>query len=152
MLPNSICHYCEQIGTLLSQSGYDTSAMNSHDANKTRVPPPPAAGAVTLNIKERSALYAAYMPFVAGGGVFIPTNRTYRIGDEILILLGLPDDPKKYPVIGRVAWITPDGTQSNKLQGVGVQFKQDESGIAVRDRIEELLAGTLMSAQPTHTM
>ena len=51
-----------------------------------------------------------------------------------------------------VAWITPNGTHSNKLQGVGVQFKQDEGAAALRARIEELLAGMLMSAQPTHTM
>lgn len=112
--------------------------------------PPP--GVISLNIKERSALYAAYMPYLTGGGIFIPTNRPYRIGEEALMLLTLPDDPKKYPVVGQVVWITPDGAQSNKLQGVGVQFKQDESGIAIRARIEELLSGTLMSAKPTHTM
>lgn len=127
-------------------------ATDPQDDAGSRPPPGPAAGVVTLNIKERAALYAAYMPYVIGGGIFIPTNKTYQIGDEILMLLGLPDDPKKYPVAGRVAWITPTGTQSNKPQGVGVQFKSDESGTALRARIEELLAGALMSAQPTHTM
>lgn len=127
-------------------------AMDAHDDAGSNALLAPAAGVVTLNITERSALYAAYMPYVIGGGIFIPTTKAYHIGDEILMLLGLPDDARKYPVAGRVAWITPNGTHSNKLQGVGVQFRQDESGAALRVRIEELLAGTLMSAQPTHTM
>jgi type IV pilus assembly protein PilZ len=92
------------------------------------------------------------MPYLNGSGIFVPTNRSYRMGEELLILLTLLDDPKKFPVVGQVVWITPDGTQSNKMQGVGVQFKQDENGIAARDKIEELLAGLLMSSQPTHTM
>ena len=32
-------------------------------------------GVLSLNIREKAALYAAYMPFLAGGGIFIPTNR-----------------------------------------------------------------------------
>lgn len=124
--------------------------MNSSAVESLSTTPPP--GAVSLNIKERSALYAAYMPYLVGGGLFFPTNRDYCIGDEVLMLLTLPDDTRKYPVVGHVVWITPEGTHNHKLQGVGVQFKQDESGMAVRDRIDELLAGTLMSARPTHTM
>jgi type IV pilus assembly protein PilZ len=125
--------------------------MNAPVANN-QSPAPPPPGVISLNIKERAALYAAYMPYVSGGGIFIPTSRHFHIGDEVFILLTLLDDPKRYPVVGYVAWITPDGAQSNKMQGIGVQFKQDESGIATRDKIEELLSGTLMSARPTHTM
>jgi type IV pilus assembly protein PilZ len=112
--------------------------------------PPP--GAISLSIRERSTLYAAYMPFLVGGGIFIPTNRQYQIGEDVLMLLALPEDPKKFPVAGKVVWLTPEGSHSNQLQGVGIQFKQDESGLTVRSKIEELLSGTLMSAKPTHTM
>jgi len=68
------------------------------------------------------------------------------------MLLSLPEEAKKFPVVGHVVWITPEGTQSNKPQGVGIQFKQNQNGIAVREKIEELLAGSLMSVRPTHTM
>ena len=34
-------------------------------------------GVLSLNIRERAALYAAYMPFLKGGGIFIPTSRQY---------------------------------------------------------------------------
>ncbi|SMG66141.1 [similarity to] type IV pilus assembly PilZ, partial [methanotrophic bacterial endosymbiont of Bathymodiolus sp.] len=34
-------------------------------------------GILSLAIKEKHALYTAYMPFVENGGLFIPTNREY---------------------------------------------------------------------------
>ncbi len=116
--------------------------------------PQPASrpGVLSLTIKERSALYAAYMPYLKGGGIFIPTPKPYRIGDEVLMLLTLLDEPAKLPVDGHVAWITPVGSQNNKTQGIGVQFSENENGIAVRNKIEGLLGGTLKSSRPTHTM
>ena len=36
-------------------------------------------GVLSLAIKEKSALYAAYMPYVKGGGLFIPTNKNFKI-------------------------------------------------------------------------
>lgn len=112
----------------------------------------PRPGALSLNIREKSILYAAYMPFVKGGGIFIPTTKSYQLGDEIFMLIGLLGDPNKLPVAGKVIWITPAGCQGNKAQGVGVQFTDDESGITARDRIETLLGGQLKLNRPTHTM
>ncbi|PWB57634.1 MAG: pilus assembly protein PilZ [Nitrosomonadales bacterium] len=109
-------------------------------------------GVLSLSIKEKPALYAAYMPFLKGGGIFIPTTKTYRLGDEVFMLLTLMDDPNKLPVAGRVAWITPAEAQGNKSQGIGVQFSDNESGIAARNKIEGLLGGNLKSTRPTHTM
>ena len=109
-------------------------------------------GALSLNIREKAILYAAYMPFLKGGGIFIPTTKHYRLGDEIFMLIGLMGDPNKIPVAGKVVWITPAGSQANKAQGVGVQFAQDEGGIAARAKIEELLGSQLKINRPTHTM
>jgi type IV pilus assembly protein PilZ len=106
---------------------------------------------LSLNIKERSALYAAYMPHLKRGGIFIPTPRPYRIGDEVFLLLSIPNDTNKIPVAGHVVWVTPVNNQSNKTPGVGVQFSGDESGLAARKRIETLLGGLLDSPRPTHT-
>ena len=117
--------------------------------------PKPAAarpGVLSLSIKEKSALYAAYMPYLKGGGIFIPTNKPYRLGDEVFMLLTLMDDPNKIPVAGHVAWITPEGSQGNKTQGIGVQFSDNESGKAARNKIEGLLGGSLQSTRTTHTM
>jgi len=115
-------------------------------------PAPPRPGAISLNIKEKSILYAAYMPFVKGGGIFIPTARSYKLGDEIFMLISLMDDPHKLPVAGRVVWMTPPGCHGNRVQGVGVQFKDDESGALARSRIEALLGGQLQLNRPTHTL
>lgn len=116
--------------------------------------PAPTArpGAISLNIKEKAVLYAAYMPFVKGGGIFIPTARQYKLGDEIFMLVSLMDDPTKMPVAGKVVWVTPAGCHGNRAQGVGVQFKEDESGSLVRQHIERLLSGHLNLTRPTHTL
>jgi type IV pilus assembly protein PilZ len=106
---------------------------------------------LSLNIKERSALYAAYMAHLKRGGIFIPTSRPYRIGDEVFLLLSIPQDPNKIPVAGQVVWVTPVNNQRNKTPGVGVQFSDDESGLAARKRIETLLGGLLNSPRATHT-
>ena len=73
--------------------------------------PGPRNGILSLTIKDKSVLYAAYMPFVKHGGLFIPTNKNYRLGDEVFMLLNLMDEAEKIPVAGRVVWVTPKGAQ-----------------------------------------
>ena len=109
-------------------------------------------GVLSLNINSKSALYAAYMSHLKNGGLFIPTNRPYEIGDEVFMLLTLMEDPTRIPVAGKVAWITPAGAQNGKVQGIGVHFNSDEAGTDVRRKIEGLLGGTLQSNRPTHTV
>lgn len=112
----------------------------------------PRPSVLSLNINSKSALYAAYMPLLRNGGIFIPTTRNYALGDEVFMLLSLMDDPAKLPIAGTVVWITPVGAQNNKAQGIGVHFKSDESGAEARRRIEGLLGGVLQSGRPTHTV
>ncbi len=112
---------------------------------------PTRPGVVQLAIKEKAALYAAYMPFIDGGGLFVPTTRAANLGDEIYLILQLVDEPAKFPVTGKVVWITPAGTPGRQ-QGLGVQFAKDESGAQARDRIEALLGGALKANRPTHTI
>ena len=100
-------------------------------------------GVLSLNIREKAALYAAYMPFLKGGGIFIPTSRQYALGEEVFMLLSLMDDPNRLAVQGKVVWITPEGVQGNRTQGIGVQFTQDETGAAARATIEKILGETL---------
>lgn len=112
----------------------------------------PRPSVLSLAIKEKAALYAAYMPFLKNGGIFVPTNKPYKIGDEIYLILALMDDPNKYPIAGKVAWITPAGAANNKAQGIGVHFPADESGVRARQRIEEILGAALRSSRATHTL
>jgi len=107
---------------------------------------------LSLAIKEKAALYAAYMPFLKNGGIFVPTTRAYKLGDDVYLLLTLMDDPTKLPIAGKVAWVTPAGSHGNKTQGIGVSFPGDEAGQIARQKIESVLAGALKSTRPTHTL
>lgn len=105
-----------------------------------------------LVFREKGALYAAYMPVLADGGLFVPTTREYRLGEDIYLLLSLPDDPQRYPVAGKVAWITPANASGGRTQGVGVRFPADEKTRALKVRIEEILGTAIASAKPTQTI
>lgn len=111
----------------------------------------PRQGILSLTIKDKSSLYAAYMPFLKNGGLFIPTKKDYRLGDEVFMLLTLMDEKEKMPVAGRIVWITPKGAQGNKTSGIGVQFSELDNG-QTRNKIETHLAGALKSDRQTHTM
>ena len=112
----------------------------------------PRNGILSLTIKDKSVLYAAYMPHLKNGGIFIPTTRAYNLGDEVFMLLSLMDDPTKLPIAGTVVWVTPAGAQNGRAQGIGVHFNNDESGQEARRKIEGLLGGVMQSARPTHTL
>lgn len=109
-------------------------------------------GILSLAIKDKAALYNAYMPFVKGGGIFVPTVKRYALGDEVFILLTLMEEKDRLPVAGKVVWITPGGAQGNRAAGIGVQFAETAEAEQVKGRIETFLAGSLDSDKPTHTM
>lgn len=112
----------------------------------------PRPSVIQLAIKEKSALYAAYIPLFASGGVFIPTSREYKLGDDVYVLLSLPDDPQRYPVAGKVAWVTPAKAANNRTQGIGILFPSDEKSRSLRLKIEELLGVHMASDRPTQTI
>jgi len=107
---------------------------------------------IQLSIKEKAALYAAYIPLFTEGGIFIPSSRDYRIGDDVYVLLSLPDDPQRYPVAGKVAWVTPPKAQGGRTQGVGIRFPADEKSRLLKVKIEEILGASLASDKPTQTL
>ena len=126
-------------------------------------PPPsskPAALAATiarpsviqLAIKEKAALYAAYIPLFQEGGIFIPTAREYQLGADVYVLMTLPDDTQRYPIAGKVACVTPARAAGNRTQGVGVRFPADEKSRALKLKIEEILGAHLASDRPTQTI
>ncbi len=126
----------------------------------SRLPPtaaiPALAGSrpsvIQLVFREKGALYAAYIPVLTDGGLFVPTTREYRLGEDIYLLLSLPEDNQRYPVAGKVAWITPPNASGGRTQGVGVRFPSDEKTRVLRTRIEELLGTAISSPKPTQTI
>lgn len=109
-------------------------------------------GVLSLTIRDKNALYASYMSYVRGGGLFLPTSKPYRIGEEVFLLLTLMEETEKIPIAGKVVWVTPRGAQGGRVAGIGVQFGDDESAKTARNKIETYLAGALKSERSTHTM
>lgn len=119
--------------------------------------PPAAAGGarpsvIQLVFREKGALYAAYIPLFTDGGLFVPTTRDYRLGEDIYLLLSLPDDPQRFPVAGKVAWLTPANASGGRTQGVGVRFPNDDKSRQLKIKIEEVLGTSIQSAKPTQTI
>ena len=111
----------------------------------------PRQGILTISIKDKNALYAAYMPFVVNGGLFIPTNRDYEMGQEVFLLLNLMEETERLPIVGKIIWKTPPRSGGFRSSGIGVQFSDEDGGVA-RNKIETYLAGALASDRSTHTM
>ncbi len=115
-----------------------------------------AAGArpsvIQLVFREKGALYAAYIPSFTDGGLFVPTTRDYKLGEDIYLLLSLPDESQRYPVAGKIAWITPANASGGRTQGVGVRFPADEKTRLLRIKIEQLLGTSLSGSKPTQTL
>ena len=107
---------------------------------------------VQLVIKEKGDLYAAYIPLFKEGGIFIASSRDYKLGDDVYILLTLPEETQRHPVTGKVAWITPAQAAGNQMQGIGVRFPTDDKSRLLKARIEEILGSHLGSNKPTHTI
>ncbi|WP_242108122.1 PilZ domain-containing protein [Luteimonas aquatica] len=113
---------------------------------------PSRQGILSLALKDKAALYGAYMPYLKNGGIFVPTTKRYFLGDEVFLLITLPESGDRLPVAGKVVWVTPAGAQGNRTAGVGVQFADTGEGETVRAKIETLLAGMLNADKRTHTM
>ncbi len=107
---------------------------------------------IQLVFREKGALYAAYIPAFTDGGLFVPTTREYNLGDDIYLLLSLPDDAQRYPVAGKIAWLTPANASGGRTQGVGVRFPSDEKTRLLRLRIEQILGANISSSKPTQTL
>ena len=108
-------------------------------------------GIISLAIKDKGSLYASYIPFLKNGGLFIPSEKSYTLGEEVFLLLTLMEDTERIPVAGHVAWITPVGAQGNRTAGIGVHFSTQDNN-QTRTKIEALLGGALQADRPTHTM
>lgn len=125
---------------------------------RSTLPATPASAAaarpsvIQLVFREKGALYAAYMPVFSDGGLFVPTTREYRLGEDIYLLLSLPEDPQRYPVAGKVGWITPANASGGRTQGVGVRFPTDDKTRLLKLKIEEILGTSISSAKPTQTI
>lgn len=130
------------------------SELSLKPLNSPAAPAPAGArpSVIQLVFKEKGALYAAYIPVFTDGGIFVPTTREYKLGEDIYLLMSLPEDPQRYPVAGKVAWLTPANASGGRTQGVGVRFPGDEKTRVIKLKIEEVLGTAISSSKPTQTL
>lgn len=107
---------------------------------------------LSVAIADAAMLHAAAMPFILGGGVFIPTAESYRLGDEVFVLLRLPGETAATPVAGKVVWVTPKGARRGCPAGIGLQLQEADD--ALRQRMNDGLAASasVFAEQETYTM
>lgn len=95
--------------------------------------------ALQLKLENKAQLYGMHMPFIQGGGVFVPTSQAYELGDRVSLALELVEEGQTHQVEGQVVWKTPLGAQANMTAGVGIQLT-GEAGQALQKLINTALA------------
>jgi type IV pilus assembly protein PilZ len=111
----------------------------------------PRNSVISIAIKDKQALYMSYMPFIENGGLFVPTQKDYGLGDEMFLLVKIMDEIEPVHISGTVVWVSPPGALGNRPRGVGVQFGGDD-GRATKDLIETKLGASVSLTRSTHTM
>lgn len=106
---------------------------------------------IPLNYPDKDTLQRAFMSFVKGGGLFLPTNVPYEMNEEIFLLVSLPGSKKALPVPGTVVWQSPSSSADGRRPGVGIAFKGRE-GNSLRNTIEGILGARVSGSDPTYTM
>lgn len=108
-------------------------------------------GVLKVDITDEKMLYACYMPFVKGCGIFVPSEDPHAIGDEAFLLLNLPEEGGKFAVSAKVVWINPKQKMGKRVPGIGLQIMGRDAE-KMRETIEELLGKKVASPLPTATM
>ncbi len=74
-------------------------------------------------MKDPIQVNLSYMPFILGGGLFIPTpNREYSLEDRIIAEIQLPGSNEMIAIEGKIVWITPPNALHHVITGIGIQF------------------------------
>ena len=77
---------------------------------------------LSYNIKDSLELNLSYMPFIKGGGLFIPTQEHFPLHQVIQLSLSIPDKNINLLIEAQVVWVTPKNALHQVLPGIGVQF------------------------------
>lgn len=67
-------------------------------------------------------LVVAYASDLSKGGMFLATDHFLPVNAVVRLHLELPDSDAEVPVIGRVAYVRPEGDAADKPAGMGVEF------------------------------
>lgn len=94
-------------------------------------------GFYSLVLEDAESLCGAWLPFLEPGGLFVATGRDHFLGEEVVLLLQLPDGQKR-SVAGSIAWISADELSGRRRAGAGVALEGEE-GQELAETIRELV-------------
>lgn len=93
-------------------------------------------------IRDPIEINLSYMPFIHGGGLFIPTPKAFSLGNRVIVDLQLPGKKESIRITGKVVWITPHNALHHVLPGIGIQFIEKDAA-TIRSQIEASLDTTM---------
>jgi type IV pilus assembly protein PilZ len=105
---------------------------------------------VKLNITSRTELAKLYIQQFKYGGVFVAGKLDYSLGEDVFLLINLPESSDSIAVGGKVCWLSP-ASAVGYPEGMGVQFKNDKAGSDAKSRLEITLGGALQHQGSSYT-
>lgn len=102
---------------------------------------------ITYHFPSVLSLKKAYMDFVREGGIFVPTEAAFHLGDLVTVVLTLPEDEQTYTFTSDVIWITPKHTSGNgDHAGIGLQCSESQ-GDAFQKSVIALISEIEVTAE-----
>ncbi|MDR3476503.1 MAG: PilZ domain-containing protein [Gammaproteobacteria bacterium] len=104
---------------------------------------------IPYEIKDPLELNLAFIPFIMGGGLFIPSFDSYALGELLSVDLQLPGKVEVLRIEGKVVWITPSNALHHVLPGIGIQFIGSNAQ-SVKSKIEAHLDKSMQAGGYTY--
>ena len=90
--------------------------------------------------------------FFTHGGLFVPTDDRFDMGDAVLLVVNLPEHNEPKSLRTQVGWINSTATAIGQAKGIGLAFGKDPIAVETKQAIEDLLPGLLLNERPTYTL
>ena len=117
-------------------------------ANQTDLP----GKLLNLTIPDKTELYRSYLSFFKHGGLFVPTEDRFNMGEEVLLVVNLPEHNEPKYLRTQVGWINRTASATGQAKGIGLAFGKDAVAVETKQAIEDLLPGLLLNDRPTYTL
>lgn len=109
---------------------------------------------ISVCIECEDTLRELYMPFIDGGGLFVPaTDALPVIGQSMLLLLELPAIKLREAVLTEVVWVNDPDTNTgsdNPKRGFGLRLRDHRQHL--QTVLESELSVRLSDSAPTRTL
>lgn len=100
---------------------------------------------IRVTFNNKNELTKAYIKHFKYGGIFIAGNLNYTYGEEIFLIVGLPEGSEPIAVSGKIDWLSP-ASAVGYPPGIGVHFNFERAGQDAKSKIEIMLGGLLQNS------